>query len=572
MTPEMRYCPSCATLTAERFCPADGVATFARKKVLPTAAYLAVGDVVGGKYRVQNLLGTGGFGAVYEAEHTGGLGLIALKVLSPGDHEEGDIRRFYREAQVTAALRHPNTVRVFDVGQHDSGALYLAMELVHGHSLEEELRARKQTQEAMTEVETLEIAIGVLKSLSEAHGRGLVHRDLKPANLMLTEVDGERLVKVLDFGIALVKGSSITGSGQALGTPTYMSPEQCTGEELDGRSDLYSLGIVLYRCLCGEVPFADSNPLTVMMNQATLAPAPLISRVRQVVTPGLIAVIEKALEKEPSRRFTDAKAMRAALEEVQRTTLEAFGADVHLVRGGWTFRFTPVRPEVVVHDGKGRPPSSQDDTAAAIAAVTPSDATRVAIKRDPGAAESSHSTRVGRESSYSSEIRRASDAASAITDIAAAQSSSRQGWWVAALAFVGVTATWVSARPSAEPAPAAQVARAAARENAAAPAPPPASVAAVPPAAATTPEILALPAGEQARSPNAAGGTAAIAPAQPVETEVLSGKEASSGQAAAPAVSAAGKAKSGVRAGKARKGKSRHHGKAGQDDDLSLPE
>lgn len=346
-TPEPRYCPSCATPTPARYCPNDGVATFVRKLVAPSAAYLSAGDVVADKFRVQTLIGVGGFGAVYEAEHTGGLGHVAIKVLSPGDHNESEIRRFYREAQVTAGLRHANTVRVFDVGQLDSGVLYIAMERVRGHSLEDELRARQERGEAMTEAETLDIGIGTLKSLSEAHAKGLVHRDLKPANLMLTEVDGERHVKVLDFGIALVKGSSLTGSGQALGTPAYMSPEQCTGAPVDGRSDLYSLGILLYRCLTGDVPFRDVNPLAVMMAQTTATPPPLVTLVKEPVCLELVDAINRAMEKAPERRFADAREMRSALEAAQRAAVSIGGVEAHDPHRGWAARYQEYNPDAV---------------------------------------------------------------------------------------------------------------------------------------------------------------------------------------------------------------------------------
>lgn len=217
MADDLRFCPHCGTRTADAFCPKDQVATFELKASDPEGARLNAGDVVAGKYRITGMLGRGGFGAVYAADHTGGLGKVALKVLILADQNPDDIKRFYREAQVTAQLKHANTVRVFDVGQLPSGALFLAMELLHGISLEDELKQRHKNFQVLTHSEAIDMAIDVLKSLSEAHSNGLVHRDLKPANLMIIEVDGDKMVKVLDFGIAHVQDSSLTGSGHALG-------------------------------------------------------------------------------------------------------------------------------------------------------------------------------------------------------------------------------------------------------------------------------------------------------------------------------------------------------------------
>ncbi len=550
----MRYCPACATLTVEAFCPADGVATFARKKVLPSAATMSVGDIVAGKYRVQRILGVGGFGAVYEAEHTGGLGRVALKMLSPADHDEGDIRRFFREAQVTAGLRHPNTVRVFDVGQHETGALYIAMELVHGHTLEDELRARKLLNETMTEEETLDIGIDTLRSLSEAHGRGLVHRDLKPANLMLTDVDGERVVKVLDFGIALVKGSSLTGSGRALGTPAYMSPEQCSGEDVDGRSDLYALGVVLYRCLTGQPPFQDPNPLTLMMSHVSASPPPLASRLTLPVSDGLIAVIERAMAKAPADRFADARTMRAELETVQRALHVAQDRPLH--KGGWDFRHSEDPAEGVIDHTRAALALELDievsigaDTVAASvsppAPVSNSDATRVALRRDPASTPAVEGT-----GDYTRFVRRDStaleEAAAETTADAPAPRRSVAGIvaGVGALAAVAVGIAWRAQAPAA---PTAVAMSPSANDLQVVPAVPPVAAAlAVPATEVQAP--LAPPPGRQAVLAAPAGGVGAA--------EIPSAKTDDAAAKRKP-----------HKAGRPRAG-----GRAPGDDDLSLPE
>ncbi len=312
-----RYCPACGVRTANEFCAADGTATVSRKILDVDATTVREGDVIEGRYRVTGVLGRGGFGAVYSAEHTGTQQKVALKMLLPSADgaDEAEVRRFYREAQVTAKLKHPNTVRVFDVGQTPSGALYIAMEQLHGPTLEGHLRDRARDGAVLDEGEAIHIAISVLRSLHEAHGQGLVHRDLKPANIMLADSgDDDAIVKVLDFGIARAKDSSLTGAGTALGTPAYMSPEQCQGLELDGRSDVYSLGVILYRCVAGAPPFADRNPLTLMFNHAHTPPPDLRETARTPVSDAFVRVVQKSLEKSRDDRYANAKDMRQALE------------------------------------------------------------------------------------------------------------------------------------------------------------------------------------------------------------------------------------------------------------------
>ncbi len=315
-----RFCPSCGERMEQATCPHDGATTVERVRLDGEGAAVHAGDLIGGRYLVTGTLGRGGFGAVYAAEHTGTRQKIALKMLHAnaegGDAE--DIRRFYREAQITANLSHPNTVRVFDVGKTETGALYIAMERVHGPTLEHLLRARNAAEQWMNEAEALDIAMAVLSSLSEAHGQGLVHRDLKPGNIALTQIDGERVVKVLDFGIARQAGSSLTDAGRALGTPAYMSPEQCQAQPLDGRSDLYSLGVILFRCVAGKLPFADANPMAGMFCHASLPPPDLSSAARTPVTEAFVACVMRALAKDPSLRYESARAMRAALEQARR--------------------------------------------------------------------------------------------------------------------------------------------------------------------------------------------------------------------------------------------------------------
>ncbi len=316
-TESTRYCPKCGLHTDAEYCPDDGVTTVVRKRIEADKIAVVSGDVVAGRYRIQGLLGRGGFGAVYQAAHTGTQQLVALKMMLASHGDEDEIRRFYREAQITASLRHPNTVRVFDVGQTDNGTLFIAMELLQGPTLEDVLRDRR----ILPQSEAIRIAIPVLRSLGEAHSKGLVHRDLKPANIMLSRIDGVHeededatVVKVLDFGIARSQESSLTGQGTALGTPAYMAPEQCQGADIDGRADMYSLAVILYRCICGRPPFADRNAMTVMFKhlQADIPDISVTSLTE--VNEHFVGVIRRALSKTPDERFADARDMRRALE------------------------------------------------------------------------------------------------------------------------------------------------------------------------------------------------------------------------------------------------------------------
>lgn len=380
-----RYCPSCAQRTAERFCPNDGVATLAEGAPLVDSSELRVGDIIDGRYRLLGELGSGGFGAVFAAEHTGTQQRLAIKILRTADAREDEVRRFHQEARITAALNHRNTVRVFDVGQTDKGVLYMAMELLDGETLETLLRGRQAEGLALSEAEAIEVGVPVLKSLEEAHGHRLVHRDLKPANIMLVSDGDDVVVKVLDFGVARTHDSSLTSTTVALGTPAYMSPEQCEGRQLDGRSDLYAMGVILYRCVTGETPFHHSNPLTLMYQQANAPLPPLQERCAQALSADFIACVERALAKDPDERPANARQMRLALESALtgvpdlRTSTPTVAlrglirarADQHAAASTEemlpteTYAATPSAPGVVVIDDAG----SDDETAA----QTPSD-------------------------------------------------------------------------------------------------------------------------------------------------------------------------------------------------------
>ncbi len=321
---ENRYCPRCGLATLDAHCPRDGTATIARTTIDLNAMQFRPGDVLASRYRIVKLLGRGGYGAVFAAEHTGTGQPVALKLLAsdPGQGGDENQRRFFREAAITAQLRHPNTVRVHDFGQAENGALFMALELIDGPTLAQKQREFSGRGKAMPEVAAIDMAIAVLRSLGEAHNAQLVHRDLKPANIMYAAVPGEEpVVKVLDFGIVRARDSSLTASGTALGTPEYMSPEQCSGEPMDGRSDLYSLGIILFECVTGRLPFVDENPLRVMMMQLSSPPPDVKLFARTPVSDGFVDIVMSVLAKNPNERFADAREMRAALEAARPTSV-----------------------------------------------------------------------------------------------------------------------------------------------------------------------------------------------------------------------------------------------------------
>jgi len=291
----------------------------------PPAAQIRPDELVDRRYRVHEQIGEGGFCTVFAAEHVGTGQAVALKVLHRVEEGGTARERFLREARVTASLRHPNTVRVFDVGETVGGALYLAMEMLRGPTLERALSERKAKGAVFGEAECIDLAVSILGSLDEAHRAGLVHRDLKPSNLVMCTAEdvgapvdtlSQMHPKVLDFGIARTHDSSLTDDRSTLGTPAYMSPEQCLGRKVDQRSDLYSLAAVLWECVCGELLFIDDNPMTVMFGHAYHDPPDLAMHARVPLSDGFIAIMKKALLKHPSQRFATAAEMRHSLQSV----------------------------------------------------------------------------------------------------------------------------------------------------------------------------------------------------------------------------------------------------------------
>lgn len=314
----MRLCPKCGQKSEDLRCPKDGTATLSL--TANPESRLAEGTEINGRYRIRNMIGQGGFGAVYRATNIATDQDIAIKLLAVSlDSDDSDqIQRFFAEAQVTAALKHPNTIRVFDFGQTEGGALYIAMELLSGRPLNEVLKRRLAEGRVMSEEETVTVGTQALRSLAEAHSAKLVHRDLKPHNVFVHEAEGDDLVvKVLDFGIAKRLGSNLTGTGKAFGTPTYMSPEQAQNQQIDHRSDLYSLACVLYQCVAGHPPFEGEDPLAVLLAHVTKSAPDLHVSAKTPVSDAFVAVLAKAMAKDPADRYATAIEFRQALDQTR---------------------------------------------------------------------------------------------------------------------------------------------------------------------------------------------------------------------------------------------------------------
>jgi serine/threonine-protein kinase len=271
------------------------------------------GDVLAGKYRVERELGVGGMGIVVAARHLDLDQLVAVKLMlqNKGGNVEGQ-KRFVREARAAARLRSQHVGRVLDVGTLENGTPYMVMEYLEGRDLASLLESRGTLEVG----EAVEYVLQVCEAVAEAHTAGIVHRDLKPANLFLTErPDGSPCVKVLDFGVSKVLGDEgkLTTDRQALGSPLYMSPEQMNSSaQVDARSDIWAMGIILYELLAGKTPFHAEGIQQLCMRVMFGPPIPL-GDYRPGIPPSLEAVILQCLEKERDRRWPHIAAFAAAL-------------------------------------------------------------------------------------------------------------------------------------------------------------------------------------------------------------------------------------------------------------------
>jgi serine/threonine protein kinase len=313
----MTTCPQCGTKFSanERLCPHDGSVL---EPDQPTELK-HIGKVLDNKYRLDSYLSRGGMGAVYRATHVMLGRPVAVKLINPDLVTSPDIvRRFQREARAVTHLNHPNIVEVYDLGQTPDGTLYIAMELVSGESLSSLIKSTG----ALPPSRIVSIMGQVVSALGLAHRKEIVHRDLKPHNIMITRgEDGQEVAKLLDFGIAKTfefdANTQLTATGTTIGTPQYMSPEQAMGMAVDARSDLYSLGIILYEMLVGEVPFNDPSMPAVLVKHMNELPVPPSQRRPDLqISSALEAITLRLLEKDPARRFQTAGELGVELQGV----------------------------------------------------------------------------------------------------------------------------------------------------------------------------------------------------------------------------------------------------------------
>jgi hypothetical protein len=309
----LKLCPTCGAEypANERFCPRDGTALRAQGS---TTGDL-VGSIIAERYHVIKKLGEGGMGQVYLAEHVKMGRKSAVKVMNPGMMHDADaISRFNREASNASRINHPSVAGIYDFGETAEGLIYLAMEFIEGESLTDVVKANG----ALPPRRAADITRQAAEGLSVAHVMGIVHRDLKPDNIMIARNrDGSDCVKVVDFGIAKAQGSEnqkVTRTGMVVGTPEYMSPEQLSGDKLDGRSDVYSLALVAFNMLTGKLPFPSETAQESMIMRLTDKPKPLVEMNPGVAwTPAIQAVMDRALERDAKLRYQTASEFGNAL-------------------------------------------------------------------------------------------------------------------------------------------------------------------------------------------------------------------------------------------------------------------
>jgi hypothetical protein len=344
-----------------RFCGGCGKAavsteTAARAGAPPSPPSL-VGRDIAGRYRVLAKLGEGGMGAVYRAEQISLKRVVALKVLRPELSADPQLlRRFNAEAELVGRLHHPNTVSTYDFGTDADGSLFIAMEFIEGRSLRQALVAEAPFPLGRA----LAIAAQVAASIAEAHAFNIVHRDLKPDNVMLQERGRSRdVVRVLDFGIAKLRDDTrgtqmaLTQAGDMLGTPQYMSPEQIRGEPIDGRTDVYSLGCILYEMLTARMPFEGATVMAILSKHLLDFPVPPSQRRPELgLTPAIDTLVMSALVKERDGRPTTMEVFGEQLGALLAAIPGAVNSSValNLIGGGSPSVATPaVAPAVTGH-------------------------------------------------------------------------------------------------------------------------------------------------------------------------------------------------------------------------------
>jgi serine/threonine-protein kinase len=311
-------CPTCDSRydVGSTFCTHDGA------KLVPAegGGDQLIGSVLADRYRIIKLLGEGGMGRVYEAQHVNINKRLAIKVLrSEVTSVPSTVARFRQEARSASSIGHENIIEIDDFATLPDGTVYLAMEMLEGQSLGD--RMREPPPLALGE--GIDIMIQVARGLAAAHEKGIVHRDMKPENVFLANKHGKLVPKILDFGIAKVSGTEgnthLTQTGAIFGTPLYMSPEQALGHALDHRADIYSVGVILYEIAAGRVPFKADSAVQVLSQHITVQPEPPSKASKGSVPPALDAIILRAMAKEPAQRYATMDELAGALEQFAAT-------------------------------------------------------------------------------------------------------------------------------------------------------------------------------------------------------------------------------------------------------------
>ena len=327
-----------------------GLAAAPARHALPPPNHPLIGRSLNSRYLIEQKIGEGGFGSVFRGRQVATGRPVALKVLHP--HNVSDptvVARFRREAEACSRLTDPHTVTIYDFDRTDDGILYLAMELLRGRPLQD----LQREEGPLAPARVVEILDQAAQALGEAHEKGIVHRDMKPENLMIETRDGTDAVKVLDFGIAKLAGSgkpapALTAIGQTLGTVEFMSPEQLRGQPLDGRSDIYALGMMAYEMLTGTLPFKPVRGPTDIINFHLKTPPPPPSSMRTdlKIPRAIDRVVVKMVAKERSDRHLDTHELRQHLQAVRRSLEGSSFASVGLgiaaiatavLLAGWLF-------------------------------------------------------------------------------------------------------------------------------------------------------------------------------------------------------------------------------------------
>jgi serine/threonine-protein kinase len=323
----VKTCPVCSSEWPDdtRFCPKDG------STLRAAAGADLIGSIVADRYHIEKKLGEGGMGAVYLGEHVKMGRKSAIKVMTQSMASDPEaIARFNREAANAARINHPNVCAIYDFGETEDGTIYLAMEFIEGETLSD-----MQHREGALELDrAVEILQQTGEALQAAHDLGIVHRDLKPDNIMIARArDGTDVVKVVDFGIAKAmtgeEGQKVTRTGLVVGTPEYMSPEQLSGDVLNGRSDIYSLALVFFRMVTGALPFQAESSQETMIKRLTDDPLKLSEVAPDAGwPPRLQGVMDRALERMPADRYESAALFaRDALDAVRGAGRPIVGVD-----------------------------------------------------------------------------------------------------------------------------------------------------------------------------------------------------------------------------------------------------